>query len=59
LLDTFKDIRSSSSRIPFDLFNKLMLLHSYQLVKRLVKMGNHSGAARLLVRVCNNISLFP
>jgi len=59
LLDTFKDIRGSSSRIPFDLFNKLMLLHSYQLVKRLVKMGNHVGAARLLIRVCNNISLFP
>lgn len=36
-----------------------MLLHSYQLVKRLVKMGNHAGAARLLIRVCNNISLFP
>jgi len=59
LLDTFKDIRNSNSRIPFELFNKLMLLHSYQLVKRLVKMGNHLGAARLLIRVCNNISLFP
>ena len=59
LLDTFKDIKASSHRIPFDLNSKLMLLHSYQLAKRLVKMGNHLGAARLLIRVCNNISLFP
>ena len=59
LLDTFKDIRGSNNRIPFDLYNKLMLLHSYQLAKRLVKLGNHLGAARLLIRVCNNISLFP
>ena len=27
--------------------------------KKLVKMGNHMGAARLLIRVCQNISLFP
>jgi len=59
LLDTFKDIRGSNNRIPFELNNKLMLLHSYQLAKRLVKLGNHLGAARLLIRVCNNISLFP
>lgn len=59
LLDTFKDIRGSNNRIPFELYNKLMLLHSYQLAKRLVKHGNHLGAARLLIRVCNNISLFP
>jgi len=59
LLDTYKDIRNSNNRIPFDLNNRLMILHSYQLAKRLVKMGNHLGAARLLVRVCNSISLFP
>ena len=51
LLDTFKDIKASNMRIPYDLNNRLMLLHSYQLTKRLVKMGNHLGAARLLVRV--------
>ena len=59
LLDTYKDIRGSNNRIPFELYNKLLLLHSYQLAKRLVKLGNHLGAARLLIRVCNNISLFP
>ena len=59
LLDTFKDIKQSGHSIPFELNNKLMLIHSYQLSKRFIKMGNHLGAARLLIRVCNSISLFP
>lgn len=59
LLDTFKEIKASKLRIPFELNNKLMLIHSYQLGKKLVKLGNHLGAARLLVRVCQNISQFP
>jgi WD repeat-containing protein 19 len=46
-------------KIPFDLNNKLMLVHSFQLGKRLVKMGNHLGAARMLIRVAKNISQFP
>jgi WD repeat-containing protein 19 len=36
-----------------------MLIHSFQLAKRLVKMGNHMGAARMLVRVSGYISQFP
>lgn len=46
-------------KIPYDLNNKLTLIHSFQLSKRLIKMGNHMGAARMLVRVSNNISQFP
>lgn len=59
LLDTFKDIRSSSNRIPFDLNQRLMLIHSFTLAKRLVKMNDHLGAARMLIRVATNISQFP
>lgn len=59
MLDTFKDIKASNLRIPFELNNRFMLLHSYQLAKRMVKMNNHMGAARLLNRVCKNISQFP
>jgi hypothetical protein len=36
-----------------------MLVHSFQLGKRLVKMGNHLGASRMLIRVSKNISQFP
>lgn len=59
LLDTYKDIKTHNLKIPFDLNNKLMIVHSFQLAKRLVKMGNHVGAARMLVRVSKNISMFP
>ena len=59
LLDTYKDIKQHNLKIPFDLNYKLMNFHSFQLAKRLVKMGNHMGAARMLIRVSNNISQFP
>ena len=59
MLDTFKDIKLHNLKIPFDLNNKLMLIHSYQLAKRLAKMGNHVGGARMLIRVSANISQFP
>jgi WD repeat-containing protein 19 len=36
-----------------------MIIHSFQLAKRLVKMNNHVGAARMLIRVSKNISQFP
>jgi WD repeat-containing protein 19 len=59
LADTFKDIRNSNMRIPHELSSRLINIHSYQLAKRLVKMNDHLGAARLLIRVCQNISQFP
>lgn len=59
LLDTFKDIRLSNNRIPFELNQRLMLIHSFTLAKRLVKINDHQGAARLLLRVAQNISQFP
>jgi len=58
-LDTFKELRQSKTRISFNLNNKLMLVHSFILAKRLIKLQDHLGAARLLVRVSNNISQFP
>ena len=35
-----------------------MLLHSYLLVKKLVKRGDHVGASQMLIRVAKNISKF-
>lgn len=52
MLDTFKDIKNGGQRIPHDLNQRLVMLHSYSLSKRRIKMGDHLGAARLLVRVC-------
>jgi len=36
-----------------------MVLHSYVVVRRLVKLNEHEDAALLLNRVCKNISQFP
>lgn len=51
LLDTFKEIRQSNTKIPFDLNQRLMLIHSFILAKKLVKSNDHLGGARMLVRV--------
>jgi len=56
LLETYKDVKTSNNRIPYSLTNKLMLIHSFMLAKRLVKMQDHLGGARMLIRVSNNIS---
>ena len=42
-----------------ELLRLLTVLHSYVLVKTLVRVGDHAGAARLLVRVCRHLSRFP
>jgi WD repeat-containing protein 19 len=36
-----------------------MVIHSYMLAKRLMKMQDHIGGARMLNRVAKNISQFP
>jgi WD repeat-containing protein 19 len=51
LFDTFKELMSEGKRPPAELSRQLMLLHSYVLVKVLVKLGDHPGAARMLNRV--------
>ena len=54
-----KELMSEGKRPPAELSRQLMLLHSYVLVKVLVKLGDHPGAARMLNRVAKNISKFP
>merc|ERR1719198_683686 len=36
-----------------------MILHSYMIVRRLVKAGDHANAAHMLLRVAKNIQQFP
>ncbi|MPC56391.1 WD repeat-containing protein 19 [Portunus trituberculatus] len=42
-----------------DMSSALLLLHSYTLARLLVRKGDHLKAARMLIRVSNNISKFP
>eukprot|EP00357_Protocruzia_adherens_P031508 CAMPEP_0115034576 /NCGR_PEP_ID=MMETSP0216-20121206/40747_1 /TAXON_ID=223996 /ORGANISM="Protocruzia adherens, Strain Boccale" /LENGTH=1399 /DNA_ID=CAMNT_0002413515 /DNA_START=36 /DNA_END=4235 /DNA_ORIENTATION=- len=59
LFDVQKLLSAKEMHIPFDLQQRFALIHSYVIVKRLVKMGSHELAARLLNRICKNISQFP
>ena len=59
LYDTHKEFNAEGKRVPDELTTSLVLLHSYVLVKVLVKLGDHVGAARMLHRVAKKIDKFP
>lgn len=59
LFKTWQDLAQQDLPVPLDLHRKLLLLHSYVIVKRLVKGGDHTGAARMLLRVAEQIAGFP
>uniref|UniRef100_A0A914HUV5 WD repeat-containing protein 19 n=1 Tax=Globodera rostochiensis TaxID=31243 RepID=A0A914HUV5_GLORO len=52
-------LRRERIRTPLDMENSLMLLHSYNLVKLLLKKGDNYAGGRLLCRVVANIGQFP
>ena len=59
LFKTSKELDAVNIKVPLSLARSLLLLHSYTLVKKLIKGQDHDGAARMLIRVSNNISKFP
>ncbi|KAI9344181.1 hypothetical protein DFJ73DRAFT_840418 [Zopfochytrium polystomum] len=59
LLDNFRQLKKCKAKVPADLERMLMLLHSYILVKTLIRANEHEQGARMLIRVAHNISRFP
>jgi len=59
LFRTYQDLKSQKLPLPHELWRRLMILHSYVIVKRLVKIGDHTNAAQMLLRVAKNIQQFP
>lgn len=59
LFRTFQDLVSQKIPLGQELWRRLMTLHSYVIVKRLVKQGEHHNAAIMLLRVAKNIQQFP
>ncbi|TWW59365.1 WD repeat-containing protein 19 [Takifugu flavidus] len=59
LFSMYTELQSQRIKIPAQMATNLMMLHSYLLVKIHVKRGDHLKAARMLIRVSNNISKFP
>merc|ERR550514_884617 len=58
LFRTHQDLKEQKLALPQELWRRLMILHSYVLVKRLVKVSHHD-AALMLLRVAKNIQQFP
>lgn len=59
LFDTYKELAGRGVRVPTELTRLLELVHSYIIVKKLVKLNDHVNAAHMLLRVARNISKFP
>jgi len=59
LLEIYLMLTKINSKIPNEIEKMLMLIHSYILIKLLLKIDEHMKAARMLIRVSNNISIFP
>lgn len=56
MFSTLQQLQAMGASIPLEFRQALELLHSYVLVKSLLSVGDHMGAARMLVRVAGNIS---
>ena len=59
LINMLTEILERKVKISFDLIQKTIIIHSYTIIKKLIKLNEHFIAAKLLDRVCNNIKLFP
>ena len=59
LFSMYRELRNRSIKVPTEMIQNLMILHSYILAKIHARRGDHLKSARLLVRVANNISKFP
>lgn len=59
LVETSRQLRARRLRVARELQRALALLHSYVLVKKLVKRSQHGPAARMLIRVAQHLSKFP
>ncbi|ORZ37585.1 hypothetical protein BCR44DRAFT_1430495 [Catenaria anguillulae PL171] len=59
LWETTNELRKNKYHVPAQMRHMLMLLHSYVLVKILIRNDDHLGGARMLTRVSKSISRFP
>ncbi|CAK5117640.1 unnamed protein product [Meloidogyne enterolobii] len=59
LFEMYQTLKREKIKIPSEMENALMLLHSYNIVKSLLKRGDNYTAAKLLCRVSENIGQFP
>lgn len=59
LYETIRQLEDYDVNVPLAMRTQFIILHSYELARRNVKLKDHMSAARLFVRVAQNISKFP
>lgn len=59
VVETIRQLEDAGMKVSLTLRQNFVLLHSYILVKNLVRRGDHDGAARLLLRIAQSVSKFP
>lgn len=59
LFTMYQELKENDIKVPREMYDNLMLLHSYILVRPHVNRKDHVRGARLLIRVANSISKFP
>ena len=59
LFQLLSEIIERKVKVTYELIQKMNVIHSYTIVKRLIKMGEFHLAAKNLNRVCENLSQFP
>ncbi|WKY01556.1 hypothetical protein Q1695_015511 [Nippostrongylus brasiliensis] len=59
LLAMYQELVTKQIKVPYDMQNSLMVIHSYLIVKSLLKRNETLRAARMLIRTTANISRFP
>ena len=59
VVETIRQLEDAGMKVSLQLRQTFVLLHSYMLVKSLVKRNDHEGAARLLLRIAQSVSKFP
>jgi len=59
LYETIRQLEDCDVNVPLQMRNQFVALHSYECAKSLMKQKDHLGAARLFLRVAQNVSKFP
>lgn len=59
VVEIIQHLENAKMKVPLQLRQMFILLHSYKLVKLFVRQENHENAARLLLRIAQNSSSFP
>jgi WD repeat-containing protein 19 len=59
VVEIIQHLEASNIKVSLQLRQTFVLLHSYIRVKHMVRGGDHTGAARMLLRVAQSASKFP